>query len=553
MRPLEENFRFMVLEVVKQVENVQRAFDEPGSVSPESIETRDDYIDNLKSVIENDCFARIHGQYLDKRTVDRIRAMTIVTSNLEKLADYAENISGQIQHLTDPAFMQRYEYRPMFREVLDALDRVYRAVVKQDMSLAFKICKSEFNLDSMYKAQFDRILQELRSGTEVGNLITSLFIFRYLERMGDALLNIGEASIFSITGEKFKIHQYNALLETLKAADPHGEGHELGAALSEVEFESIWGTRSGCRIGRVQKSGPVGEDGVSSSLIFKEGSRKKLLKERDNILRWEQIMPGLPPKVQALQEDGGSVSLLIEYLGGCTFQDVVLAGQEDILENALFLITNTVQHIWEGTLLPVPVHAQFMRQATSRLADVYRLHPEFRAGRRVLCGMEIESMEDLIDAAADIDSQLPAPFSVFIHGDYNINNIVYRHEEQRIHYIDLHRSADSDYVQDVSVFLVSNYRLPVFQEDSRQRIRQAMAAFLAFARNFARQHGDVTFEARLCLGLARSFVTSTRFELNRVFARRMFTRGVYLLEKLLAFVETRPVEEFTLPEDVLRI
>lgn len=543
MKVLEENFRFMILEVVKQVENTLRLIDTPGTVSIESIESRDDYIDNLKSVIENDCFSRIHSQYLGKRNVDRIRALNVVTSNLERLADHCVNVARQTPHLSEPAFFQKYDYRPFFQEVLAALERVHPALTRQDMSLAFKICRTEFTLDSMYKQQFDRILSELRSGSETGNLVTTLFIFRYLERMGDALLNIGEAIIFSITGDKFKIHQYNALRETLGA-----RGEDVVPA--HVEFESIWGTRSGCRIGKVNKP-QDGDKGIKQSLIFKEGNRKKLLQEKASIERWESIMPGLPPKIQALQEEGASVSLLIEYLGGCTFQDVVLTAEHDILENALFLVIQTVSELWEATLKNQSAPVQFISQAMARMPDVYRLHPDFQTGKRVFCGIAAPSTDDILKRAGELCSRMAAPFTVFIHGDFNINNIVYSHEAQRIHYIDLHRSVDSDYLQDVSVFLVSNFRLPIFNQDARQRIGYVITEFLRFTRAFARRHGDATFEARLCLGLARSFITSTRFELNKRFAKDMLLRGVYLMERILEHAEKRPLEEFRLPDAVL--
>ena len=542
MKVLEENFRFMILEVVKQVEDTLRLLDSPGTVSIEPIENRDDYIDNLKSVIENDCFSRIHGQPLAKRAVDRIRALNVVTANLERLADHCVNVARQTPHLSEPAFFQKYDYRPFFHEVLAALERVHPALTRQDMSLAFKICRTEFTLDSMYKQQFDRILGDLRAGSEAGNLVTSLFIFRYLERMGDALLNMGEAIIFSITGDKFKIHQYNALRETLGA-----RGEDVVPA--HVEFESIWGTRSGCRIGKVNKP-RTDEKGAKQSLIFKEGSRRKLLQEKASIERWEAVMPGLPPRIQALQEEGASVSLLIEYLGGCTFQDVVLTAEWDILENATFLVTQTVSELWEATLRRQPAPATFMRQTMTRMPDVYHLHPDFQTGRRSFCGIAAQSTDELLTSAAELCAGLFAPYTVFIHGDFNGNNVVYNHEAQRIHYIDLHRSVDADYLQDVSVFLVSNFRLPIFGHEARERIEYVISEFLKFARAFARRHGDTTFEARLCLGLARSFITSTRFELNKRFAKDMLLRGVYLLEKLLAHAKKRPLEEFRLPDAV---
>lgn len=54
---------------------------------------------------------------------------------------------------------------------------------------------------------------------------------------------------------------------------------------------------------------------------------------------------------------------------------------------------------------------------------------------------------------------------------------------------------------------------------------------------------------RLCLGLVRSLLTSTRFELNQKLLQNMFLRGIYLLERITAF--DRPFEQFRLPVDVL--
>lgn len=543
MKDLEQNIRFMLLDVTKQVENTLVCLKQTSPEAVDRVRNRDNYIDNMKSVVENICFSRIHGdKQIDKRGVDRLRAAHIIANNLERLADHAVNIAVQTQYLTDPGFITRYDYQPFFDEIFAALDMILAALFKQDMSLAFKICMSEHALDKLYKAQFDRIQHELRAGVETGNLVTTLFIFRYLERIGDALLNIGEAVIFFILGEKFKIRQYNALRDTLAAT-----GREV--PISDVEFHSIWGTRSGCRIGKVKASENEKDDGESQGVIFKEGEPTKLLQEKENIERWQEIMPGLPPKVVALREETDSVSLLIEFLGGCTVQDVILTADDETIKNTLFLVENTVRDIWNQTLKNKPVNGKFIPQAESRLGDVFRLYPEFNNPVMCIGKATIPPLKGLLGEAHRICDELSAPFSVFIHGDFNINNIVYDHQEQRIHYIDLHRSCDTDYVQDVSVFLVSNFRLPIFDAQGRGRIELAMKEMLRFAAEFAQKHDDTTFQARLCLGLIRSFLTSTRFELNRTFAWSMYMRAVYLLRKIVA--HSGKWEDFQLPVTAL--
>ncbi|MES9887369.1 MAG: hypothetical protein ABW140_11195, partial [Candidatus Sedimenticola sp. 6PFRAG1] len=88
-------------------------------------------------------------------------------------------------------------------------------------------------------------------------------------------------------------------------------------------------------------------------------------------------------------------------------------------------------------------------------------------------------------------------------------------------------------VQDVSVFMVSNYRLQILDVPLRRRIMKLAKEFYRIARRYAEKAGDDTFELRLALGLARSFATSTRFILDKSLARSMFLRARYLIEQVL--------------------
>ena len=54
---LDQNFRFLVLKVTKQIEYIQHALDHPQKDVVRRMKTRDDYIDHLKSIIEKKCFS----------------------------------------------------------------------------------------------------------------------------------------------------------------------------------------------------------------------------------------------------------------------------------------------------------------------------------------------------------------------------------------------------------------------------------------------------------------------------------------------------------------
>lgn len=110
----------------------------------------------------------------------------------------------------------------------------------------------------------------------------------------------------------------------------------------------------------------------------------------------------------------------------------------------------------------------------------------------------------------------------------------------------MHRSNYMDYVQDISVFMVSNYRLRVVDPKIRRRIRDLSCNFYNFSRAYADKIDDQTFDLRLALGLARSFATSTRFMVDKTLSRAMWLRARYLIEKVL-MTDPKKARDFRVP------
>ena len=536
---LEENFRFLIFEVQNQIKATFEFLLAPTPATYDKIFSKDDYIDNLKNVIENKCFTTLNQTHLSPDEIKYLRAVHVMAINLERIGDYCVNIAKQMGYLSTPRFLENFDYKDSFCKIHDTIQDILPVLRKANLSGALAICRMEDELDSMYKQNFDKIMIHLRIGRNVEDHITSLFIIRYMERIGDSLLNIGEALLFVIIGERIKIQQFQALERNLRTSGLKGE-------VTDVDFQGIWGSRSGCRIARVEeKKSPDARDS-----IFKEGNLKKIRQEKINLECWQEIYPGLTPKVFSYQEDGDNASLLTEFLSGCTLDEAILNPDAEILQNALFIFEQTVQDIWERTKTAHILPTNVMRQIGDRMSSILQVHPELMRPGMTVNGLPIASAGELIKGCMDIEAAYPAPFSVFIHGDFNINNVIYNHVNQRVYFIDLHRSQHADYVQDVSVFLVSNFRLPAFDPDSRGRITDTIKSFYAFAKNFAEAQGDTSFDIRLGLGVARSFYTSTRFELNRTFAHAMYNRCLFLMERLTERVPD-DVGSFTFPLEIL--
>jgi phosphate uptake regulator/Ser/Thr protein kinase RdoA (MazF antagonist) len=528
---IEENLRFLIIEVDKQLSRTGRYLQGPDQSALTRIIDGDDYIDNLKAIIVSKSFAAAAEGSHGHEMVALLRTYEVIASNLERIADFCEKVIVQVGYIDNPRVYARYDFRDFLAEVLAGVRLIAQAVFERDVQVALGICRTEHTTDHMYALFFERVLRELRSGAsdDTQSLVTVLFIAHYLERMGDALLNIGEAVLSAHLGERIKIGQLRALEDSLELT-------ELSSHLGHLSLESMGETKSGARVNSLLSRDQTGDGSHPRSVIFKEGRTKKLIEERDNITRWEELMPGLAPRIYSFHEGGEEGAILFEYLPGATFESILLQKPHGEALHALGAIQHKLREVWTRTRGCERPSPRFLQQLSARFEDVLAVHPEFRRGDARIGDKEIASFASLIDALWSHDQALAAPFSVFIHGDFNVDNVIYDAAMDSVHFIDLHRSQMMDYVQDVSVFLVSQFRLQCLDAELRRRIGELLSSFHEFARDYARTVGDASFDERLALGVARSLATSTRFVLDRGLARGMFLRARYVLER---FTERR--------------
>lgn len=524
---IEENLRFLIIEVETQLQRTGRHLKLPDATSLSRIVDREDYIDNLDASIRAKSFGAAAEGVREHDTLALLRAYEVIASNLERIADFCEKIIVQVGYIERPAVYVRYDFTEFLDEVLSGLRLIEPAVFERDVQVALGICRTEHTIDQMYAKTFRRILNELESnaGDSTQTLVTLLFIAHYLERMGDSLLNIGESILSAHLGERIKIGRLRALEDSL-------ERTELSSHLGHLSLKAMGETKSGARVSSLLSRERTTGGSVPRSMIFKEGTTRKLMQERDNIARWEQLMPGLAPEIYSFHDGGGHAAILFEYLPGATFESLLLNKPWPDVSRALDSIQRKLLEVWRRTHRPDPVAPCFLQQLSARFEDVLAVHPEFRQGDARIGERRAASLPSLLDELLPYDQALQSPFSVFIHGDFNVDNVIYDPTHDSVRFIDLHRSRMMDYVQDVSVFLVSHFRLQYLEAPVRGRINSAMLRFLDFARGQALRLEDPTFDQRLALGVARSFATSTRFVLDRELARSMFLRARYILERL---------------------
>ncbi len=443
-----EALTLMGKEVRLQVDAAISAFHGPDARQADAVIERDDVIDNLNTMIEERCFQCLHEMERDEFRTKQIKGAYRLAINLEKLGDYAGNIASQALHLARLAPIARpVDLGPLAALVQAAIDEAVTGFVKRDIALAKQACQREAELDAGYAEILQEILTLLQEPeAPVPHLITHLFAAKYLERMGDSVLNIGEMAIYLITGQRLKLEQYLALERMVDFIQ--NQSQTPGTSL---DFRSLWGGISGARLAHVQVDG-------RSDFLFKEGAARKIQEELEKADAWNRIVPGVVPLTRRHLADDGREALLREFLDGKLLRDVFFAGTWPEKAEAMFRLLELLREIWWATRKDEPPIMRYVEQIRQRLPELFRLHgplKEVRGTRKRVLGREEPALGELLEAAANLQASLAPPVAVWIHGDFNINNVFFQARDQRIDFIDVHRSGYGDYLQDVGVFTVS--------------------------------------------------------------------------------------------------
>ncbi len=521
-RSVKDNLRFLTVEVASQVTHLQTFFETRSVSVARRILDRSGYAYNLMLGIHNSCVGHIaRSNAADPLS---LRAAQTIAEDLDRIAELCRDCIQHIGYLRDPQVLDYNAYAPMLSQVSKAVGLIDHVVQANNTRLALKIGKTEQKLDQAYRKRLKYYTRQLKRKKNTQDYVSVLFVAHAVEQMGDALLSISEAVISCNLGQAIDTDRYQSLRASVEQLADNN-------AIDDIEVRQVAETRSGSGISAI--SVPNG-DAADTVAIFKDGEKRKVKEERAGVESWHEIYPGLAPRILSYKKRDQSASLLIEHLAGLTFEQILLHEPPPLVKKTLNQLGKTLNSVWKQTRTDTPICADFMGQLAKRLDEVYAVHPDFKLPGSNICGYSVASFDDLVQQAQTLEARVKAPFSVYIHGDFNVDNIIYDPLEKKINYIDLHRSRYMDYVQDVSVFMVSNYRLTVLDKERRQRILGLIQDFYLIAKAFARKNGDETFELRLALGLVRSLVTSTRFILDQTLARAMFLRARYLLERVLA-------------------
>lgn len=160
-------------------------------------------VNELRFQIEEECLALIATQQPmagDLRAV--VAAMNIVV-DIERMGDHATGIAKTVLRMGDEPLLKPLIDIPKMADLArDMLRESLEAYVRRDADWARRIAARDDEIDHLYKAVFDELLEIMaKDPSTVTRATYLLWCAHNLERIGDRVTNIAERVVFAATGD----------------------------------------------------------------------------------------------------------------------------------------------------------------------------------------------------------------------------------------------------------------------------------------------------------------------------------------------------------------
>lgn len=182
-----------------------RSLQEQDVAAAESVLASDDEIDQSDEHVEMEALRMISLQQPTDQELRFLAAAMRISRDLERIGDYAGDISEVTLLLRDkgPYFKPLVDVPRMAEMVQAMLEKALSAYVSKDLAAARQMHDDDNPVDDLFRFLHEELTDFMKKGPEyVDQASNLLLVARYLERIGDHIVNIAEMTIFAETGER---------------------------------------------------------------------------------------------------------------------------------------------------------------------------------------------------------------------------------------------------------------------------------------------------------------------------------------------------------------
>ena len=208
LRMLQDEVLLMGGMVEKSIARALDALARRDLPASEQVVREDDFIDQKRYDIEEQCIDLIATQQPMAKDLRILITMLHITVELERMGDYAEGIARISLLMGDePTLKPLIDIPRMAEKASSMLRRALDSLVNRDTVTALQVCNDDDDVDALY----DQIYRELllfmiEDPKTIQRATYLLWVAHDLERIADRATNIAERVVYMVTGKMEEIN-----------------------------------------------------------------------------------------------------------------------------------------------------------------------------------------------------------------------------------------------------------------------------------------------------------------------------------------------------------
>jgi phosphate transport system protein len=189
--------------VDQAIANALTSLQERDRALAQQVIDEDEAVNRLRFKIEEACLALIATQQPAARDARAVVAAMNIVVDMERMADHAAGIAKTVIMMGDEPLLKPLIDVPQMAQIgREMLRDVLDAFVERDEVVARKVAERDEEMDLLYKAVFDELVEIMAHKPDTVERATYLMWTAHnLERVGDRATNIAERVIFVTTGD----------------------------------------------------------------------------------------------------------------------------------------------------------------------------------------------------------------------------------------------------------------------------------------------------------------------------------------------------------------
>ena len=206
-----------VLKMGNLVENAiacsVKALKEQNLELAERVIAQDDWVDDLQLQIEDKCLTMLALQQPMARDLRMIGTALKIVTDLERMADHAVDIARATLAIGNEPLIKPLIDIPRMAQLTQEMVHIgLTAYIEQNVELCHSLIEKEKEVDFLYDTVFNDLLEFMTQDAKTSRQATYLLLVAlFLERVADHVTNVGEWTIYLVTGERIDLNDDHLL------------------------------------------------------------------------------------------------------------------------------------------------------------------------------------------------------------------------------------------------------------------------------------------------------------------------------------------------------